>query len=226
MVTILTANTVNDPQFLQVQLENSDWTGKAKVLFENREIKVVNGAIADVIDGFGTRAYQIPIGPMPPDQAEINPDNLRRDPSFEDAPNVGTPDGFYVNSGESATYFLDSRTSVHGRHSLRLTAPLNEAVGIGTAFPFQQKKDVAYRLSVWAKAAQSGTHLKLSMQGLDQVSQEFTLTREWKEYSFQGVSLEERRSQISLVFSGPGAAWVDLFQVVPLEVEQISQASM
>lgn len=225
MVTILAANTVNRPCLLRVQLKDRKWTGKAKVLFENREIDVVNGAITGVIDGFGTRAYQISVGPIPANKAELDSDNLRRDPSFEKAPNVGTPDAFYVSSGKTATYFLDSRTSIHGRHSLRLTAPSGESVGVGTAFPFQQKKDVTYRLSVWAKADRQDTRLKMSMAGLDVASQEFTLTQEWKEYSFQGISLEEHRSRIALIISGPGVAWIDLFQVVPLEEGQISQAS-
>ena len=217
IVTVIAVNTENVPGQLEVQLVDSSWTGKATVLFENREIGVAEGVITDVIDGFGTRVYQMSTESAKPSWVEISPNNLRHDPSFEEAPNVGTPDGFYVSAGKGTTYFLDTRTSVHGRHSLRLTAPSSEQVGIATAFPFYQKKGVVYRLSVWAKSDRPDTQIAVSMESLSTTSQTFSLTQEWTEYSFQGVSSEDRRSHTGLSFSGPGTIWLDLFQVVPLE---------
>ncbi|MGD9498125.1 MAG: hypothetical protein AB7Y46_17625 [Armatimonadota bacterium] len=58
MVTVLAANTRNQPQALTVRLPGLDWSGAAEVVFENRRVPVEGGVIAEPIDAFDTRVLR------------------------------------------------------------------------------------------------------------------------------------------------------------------------
>ncbi len=157
MIVALAVNTENRPRAIRLDLAGIGFSGQAEVLFEDRRIEVAHGAIEDVIDGFGTRAYQIPVGPFPGDDLSVHPRNRIVNPSFESNPSPGTPAGCYadVGAGRGATYFVDPRVARHGRHSVRLVAPAaDQGVTLSPYAPYVAPA-TTYRLSVWAKAADS-----------------------------------------------------------------------
>jgi hypothetical protein len=214
VITILAANTDKTPQTVRLQLEGVDFTGEADVLFEDRKVSVTAGAIEEPIDGFGTRAYAVPVGPLPEDDLAVDAKNLVVDPSWENMASPGTPSACYASIPGAANCFVDSRVARHGRHSLRMTAPTPDELPSLTPFPIPVKAGQAYRVSIWAKGKAEGVVLKVSLGGLGK--QEFPLTTEWQEYSLS-VTAEKDASRVSpgLALGSPGVAWVDLLQIVP-----------
>jgi hypothetical protein len=244
-VLVLAVNSENRPQTARFTLDGTRYSGQAEVLFEGRKVGVLKGEIEDMIDGFGSRAYEIPVAPVATDDLAIEPRNLVVDPSFEDTSGLGTPASCYaeVGAGRGATYFLDSRVARHGRHSIRLVMP-NEAQPISLR-PYAPSvaQGKTYRLSVWAKAAETQRParrerargflgrvlglrkrrpaeagkpaLRLSMPGVG--GKTFALTKEWREYAVEGRLAEKMsRSWISIGLVSPGTAWVDLLQLMEL----------
>lgn len=210
--TILAANTLNEPANLHIQLGDISHAEEAVVLFGNRQVKIQDGVINDMIDAFGTRAYQIMA-----EQPTVNPENLLLNPSFEESANVGTPASCYANAGEGATYFLDSRVAWHGNHSLRISAPKEQEVSFGY-FPISLEEKTRYRVSIWAKGTQPDVRFRISLAGVKPDKEEFAVTTEWKEYIFTGATNEKQnRVSAGLQFFGPGTVWFDLFQVVPVK---------
>jgi len=217
-ITILAANTQNRPRTLCLTLQGSSYSGKAEVLFENRRIDVREGAAAEMIDAHGTRAYRVPIGPVPSEELALDRRNLVVNPSFEEAANVGTPDGCYVRVGadRGASLFVDPRVARHGRHSLRLTTPTEGAGLTLLPFPVTLKKGTLYRLSVWAKARVPGLLLEMSLEGLDARPRRVELTTAWKRHELVGAATADlARASIALQLISAGTAWLDLLQVVP-----------
>ena len=213
-IVLLAANTENKPQALRLQLEGIEFSGEAKVVFEDRSVPVTEGAIEEPIDAYGTRAYAIAVGPLPQDDLDIAEGNLTYNPSYEYTPSEGTPAGCYAGIGGAATCFVDSRTARHGRHSLRMTAPTaDETPGI-TPFPLQLQGEQEYRVSIWAKSNKPGVPLKLSLGGLH--SEQFELTTNWQEYAFKVKPEKGVRLSAGIGLAGPGVAWLDLFQVAPV----------
>lgn len=214
IITILAANTENRPLMVRLQVEGIDYSGQAEVLFENRTVQVTAGAIEEPIDAFGTRAYALPVGPVPPEDLSVGPANLTVNPSWEDNPNVGTPEGCYANVPAGATIFVDARVARHGRHSLRITAPAPDAAPYIRPFPLQLKAGQEYRVSIWGKARDAGVALKLSLGSLG--AKRWELDPQWREYSFTVKPTEDvRRAQATIGLDSAGTAWLDLFQVVP-----------
>ncbi|MBM3473531.1 MAG: hypothetical protein FJX75_09700, partial [Armatimonadetes bacterium] len=185
VITILAANTEKKPQVVRLQLEGIDFTGEADVLFEDRKVSVAVGAIEEPIDAFGTRAYALPVGPLPQDDLAVDPQNLVVDPSWENMASAGTPSACYASIPGAANCFVDSRVARHGRHSLRMTGPTADELPSLTPFPISVKADQAYRVSIWAKGKTEGVVLKVSLGSVGK--QEFPLTTEWQEYSFTGT---------------------------------------
>jgi len=219
--TIVTANTENKPVTFKVQLTSSTFSGKADVLFENRQINVTNGKIEEMIDAFGTRVYRFRSPAYVEEDIAIHPNNLAVNPSFEQAANAGTPDGCYVGGSDSpATIFVDPWHARHGLHSMKLNAPVKGGALRYTKSPIPVEKDTKYRISIWAKAETAGSIFKLR-SGKFRLSgdeNEFTLTEKWKEYVTTGTARKtsSKEAVIDLRFTGKGAAWFDLFQVVPV----------
>jgi len=211
MLYVIALNTDWNPRAAQYHVEGVDYSGEADVLFEDRHVQVTSGAIDEPIDGYGTRVYAVPIGPMPPDVAQLTEGNLVFDPSWEDCASVGTPSGCYAGTPDGATSLVDSRLALNGRHSLRMTAPSDDALPRISPFPVSVKGGSEYRVSIWAKAATDG--VKLSLTAGDE--HEFTLTTEWQEYSFAWKPTEDGRVGPTIRLGSAGTAWLDLFQVAP-----------
>ena len=149
---IAAVNKENRPKDLVLHVDGWNYTGDLKVPFENRTIRVVDGTITDMIDGFGTRVYKLEADPV----LAARPDSINVvDPGFEANTSVGVPNAVYaqVGKGRGSTYFVDSRTAHSGEHSLRLTT---HKTGEGVTlqhFPIIVDSSRTYVLSFWAKAA-------------------------------------------------------------------------
>jgi len=214
IVTVLAANTQNHPLIVRLALSEIDYTGEADVLFEDRRVPVRSGAIEEPIDAFGTRAYAIPVGPMPKEDLSLDPHNLTVNPSYEHNPSVGTPAGCYARIPPAATLFVDSRVARHGRHSLRMAAPANDKTPSISPFPVSLKGGRAYRVSIWAKANSQGTRLDVSLGSLGK--EQFALTTRWQEYTLNvKPERDMRRAGPGIGLGSAGVAWLDLFQIAP-----------
>ena len=186
------------------------------LLFENRKVEIQAGTIEEPLNAFGTRAYAIPVGPLPAEDLTVDENNLRINPSWEYQPSVGIPSGCYANMGDGATAFVDSRVARHGRHSLRLMAPTEDQTPSLGNFPMRIEKNREYRVSIWGQAKTPGVQLEVSLGSLGQ--EQFALTTDWQEYSFTCSSGEtEGRVSAGVGLKSAGTAWIDLFQVVPVE---------
>ncbi len=201
---------------MRLQAAGVTYSGPAQVLFEDRQVEMQEGAISEPIDGFGTRVYAVPVGPLPADDLSIDADNRIVNPSFEDIPSVGTPDGNYANIPSPATSLIDSRVARHGRHSLRLTAPADDVTPSLSLFPISVEEGKSYRISAWAKGRTEGVVLKFGLGDLGR--QTTALTTEWQEIAFIGKA-EKSQGGLSagLGLGSKGVAWVDLVQVVPVQ---------
>lgn len=216
-MTLLCANVENKPLVLDLALEGVG-DGEAEVLFENRKVLVSAGKWSDMIDGLGTRAYRIQVDAPPPDLAALDPGNLIINPSFEEAHNVGTPDGSYISSNDpAASWFVDPRTAVHGRQSLRLCMPAEDR-GISVApFPLTLAKDQKYRLSIWARGDRDGQRFRLALDAVQGAQAEHELTTQWREYSVEFIADPGGRKSPALRLLSPGQAWFDALQVVEMD---------
>lgn len=219
VVTVLAANTENRPLPVKITVDELI-TARGEVVFANRGIDFQEGVVEDVIDGFGTRVYRVRPGAPPKFAAEVSPDNLAVNPSFEDAANAGTPDGCYVSVGKDpgASLFVDPRLAVHGTHSLRVTCPA-EGQGLSVQpFPVRVTAGRRYRLSIWARGLQEGLTFRFGMKALDCDVKEFTATREWAEYVVEGTAPKDvARAGLSLSLSSRGTIWIDLMQIAPVK---------
>ena len=229
MVLVAVVNVKNAPSTFTVTLGRSNYSGPAEVLFENREVQVQSGVVNDTIDAQGTRVYQIPEGPFPPDVAALSSDNIRENASFEEWVSAASPPDVTAQRSPGSTCFLDGRTAVHGRRSLRVVAA--DAKGVELTFNQVGQYGVfkgtkiepgnRYCVSVWAKSDRSGVNLDVKMTNTDVADwRSFALGTDWKEYSFVVTAksdVPELTLGPSLKLSGPGTVWVDLFQVVPVE---------
>ena len=226
LVTVV--NVANAPSTFRVTLEDCSYSGPAEVLFENREVEVHAGVIDDIIDAQGTRVYQIPEGPFQADRAPLAADNLRDNASFEAWVSAASPPDVMANRSRGSTCFLDGRTAVNGRHSLRITAADTKGVeltfnAVGQSGVFTGAKIQPadrYRVSIWAKADRPGIGLLLKMSNTDRADgEQFTLGTEWQEHSVVVTVKDDPENVIgpALDVSGPGTAWLDLLQIVPAE---------
>ncbi|MFC2097255.1 hypothetical protein ACFLSI_02860 [Bacteroidota bacterium] len=246
VITVIAVNTLNKPLDFSAKffdIEGSSFIGAANLIFENRKIPIANGEIKDMIDAHGTRVYQIDTNTK--DDSLINSNNLVHDAGFENNPSVGTPAYCYAkNKGDrGATYFIDSRISFQGNHSLRLTTPkYNEGIKL-SFYPLELKKGKSYKISIMAKAGikpdlkvivkkgffkslfrknekvDNKMYFDLALAEIS--SRKFQLTNEWKEYSFT-VRLSSNGNNI--IRGGPvlslisqGTAWFDLLQVIQVD---------
>jgi hypothetical protein len=218
-VTVLVANPVNRPMAMDLRLEGAD-DGEAEVLFENRVVAVRGGAWSDPIEAMGTRAYRIAGSSPAPDLVNLDPRNLVFNPSFEEAHNVGTPDGFYISVQEQlSSWFLDPRLAVHGRQALRLCTA-GEERGVRVApFPVPLRPGHRYRLSLWGRGARDGLRFSLELDAVTSDKGTHLLGTDWREFAveFSATPQATARSQIALRLLSVGSAWFDALQVYPLE---------
>jgi len=217
---VLAANTLNRPQPLRLHLKDSRYEGPVSCLFENRSVTAQWGMVQETLEAFGTRAYLFPLGPIPAEERILHPDNLVFNPSFEEFSNVGTPDGCYFYMGKEdhgSTGFLDSRLSVHGLHSLRLTtASKGEGIRV-KPYKMRLEEGQTYRAVLWAKADREGLSFEVQFEAIGVRSQSFPLDTEWTPYTLTGKALETGRHQPTFRLNEQGTAWFDLLQVYPVD---------
>lgn len=217
-ITVLCANTRNEPQALSLSLPMS-FSGKATVVFENREVAVTGGKLTDVIEAMSTRVYRLQVAPPPADQVALDPRNVIFNPSWEEAHNVGTPDGCYVGyADKGASWYVDPRTSVHGRQSLRLTTPV-EGQGMGiNPFPLVLTPGNKYALSIWAKGEHEGQKFTFTLDNAKGPQTEHVLTTQWQEFRVQFTASDNKsRQSPQLRLLSAGRAWFDVLQCVTTE---------
>ncbi len=233
---IMAVNKVNEP--LSVSFNTpADYNGKARVLFENRQVTVRNGHFYDQMSSLGSQVYLIN---LKSDKSESGiPDkNLLKDPGFEDLSSPGVPSACYARPGgdRGATYFLDSRTSYKGIHSLRIITPQeNKSLAI-RFFPFRVKAGASYTVSLWAKADPEWRHLqtdgkddpdpgrdKRLPQYVEILLGDFGHARfvpdgEWKQYmtfvTIPADTTSDFKTNLILKMPGQGVAWFDEVRVI------------
>lgn len=222
---IMAVNKTNSYQKAEFKISGR-LSGVARVIFENRTVRVVAGGITDQLPPFGSHVYII-------DRDRKNDSlisftgNMLPDPGFEDITNTGVPASCYARNGgdRGATYFLDSREHVEGNNSVRMITPQdNESVKL-RFFPVPVMPGQKYLISVRAKAdpeqrplSQTGKpqYFQLSMNGYGNKS--FKLTDYWKEFvTIVTIPMEEDlpgKVNVILQMPSAGVAWFDMLQVI------------
>jgi len=116
---------------------------------------------------------------------------------------------------ERASVLLDPLHVRHGRFALRFITPVeNQGMDI-SPYWVATKKDARYHFSIWAKTDKEATELVVSISGAP--AQSFKLTSDWQKYEFTWTPTGNfPRTGINLRYLGPGKAWLDLMQIVPL----------
>ena len=247
VTTVIAVNTKNEPGTLSIRLAGDGFTDSADVLFENRRVPVTpstpaasragwlrrllpgrpqaprddtpSTVVADMIDAYGVRIYRLGSGEVDDPRVPMDEGNLVVNPSFEDNPSPGTPAACYarVGAGRGATYVVDPRLAVDGRHSLRLHAPRDgEGIGISPFYP-RVTPGEAFRFSLWARAAPAATMPEIKMK-LGPTGVSHTVTDEWQKYSATGVAVKARNSKLHLYYElqTPGTVWIDALECVRL----------
>lgn len=197
--------------------------GKAKVLFENRNVNISGNSFSDYLPAYGTQVYLIDTK-TDTDTIKAYNGNLQIDPGIEDSSSPGVPTACYAwNTGDrGATYFTDTREQVEGIHSIRLTTPKpGESIRL-RFFPINVKKGNTYYISIWAKGdPTSGTsstkkrYFELSLGNYG--AKKFVLTDKWKQY-FCRVYIPFNKNvpaklNATLTMSSQGTGWFDMIQV-------------
>jgi hypothetical protein len=235
MLIILAVNKVNEPVSTSFRI-SSAFSGKARVLFENRIIAVNGGVISDQLSPLGSQVYLINTK-RDKTTAEASNKNLMKDPGFEDLSAPGLPSACYVRPGgeRGATFFLDSREYYEGSHSLRIITPEeNKSLAI-RFFPIMVRAGASYTISIMAK---SDPEQKLSFVTNEKNSRlyekkdtaqyveislgEFSRARfapgkEWKRYvtyvDIPADTLARFKTNLVLKMPGQGVAWFDEVKV-------------
>ncbi|MBN8587951.1 MAG: chitobiase/beta-hexosaminidase C-terminal domain-containing protein [Rhodothermia bacterium] len=217
---VMLVNLENQPKTFSIRIPEIVWDGKAKVLFANREVNYQNAVLSDMVDAYGTRVYLLPVSEKR-EKVGLHPGNLTMDASFEAATNPATPDAVYAQVGleRGSPYFLDTRTSLHGKKSLRVTTPVAEKGTTFQFFPVRLERGQSYLLSLWAKGDRQTSLNGAFRLGLGELLQNFSLTSDWQKYTMP-IRLPEGdvrfvRSSASLSLLSAGTAWFDLVQLHP-----------
>ncbi|MCJ7447251.1 MAG: carbohydrate binding domain-containing protein [Bacteroidales bacterium] len=223
---IMAVNTKNYPQKAEFTISRS-LSGRARVLFENRNIPVSSGYFSDLLSAFGSQSYMINLKP----QKELItpfPGNLVTDPGFEDINSPGVPASCYARNGgdRGATYFLDSREHIEGNHSVRLITPKENSSVRLRFFPVAVNPGRTYIISVWAKADPEQRPAVVTIKNKMQYfeislgefgTKQFTLESEWKQFvTFVTIPYNNDlppRTNIILQMPSAGVAWFDMLQV-------------
>ena len=151
-LAIMVVNKVNEPVAATFRIKGLQ-SGKARVLFENRVITFYSGVISDQLSALGSQVYLIDVLPDKKVQ-DISSTNLIKDGGFEDLASPGLPSACYARPGgdRGATYFLDTRDYIEGKHSLRIITPQeNKSLAI-RFFPISVRAGASYTISLWSKS--------------------------------------------------------------------------
>ena len=160
-------------------------------------------------------------------QPTPNPSNMQYDFSFENDYSVAShqPSATYIGVGKdkAANYFLDSRTYVHGKHSLRVVTPKDSmGVNIGL-FPLPLQVGKSYIMTFWAKTDKitmsnnpKGVIVNANLGGI--IKKDFTITDKWTKYelssTYETSVPDPRALGSSLKLISGGVAWFDMVEIV------------
>jgi hypothetical protein len=222
----MAVNKINAPQRADLLL-SKPFSGKAKVLFENRSITVSGGYLSDQLPAFGSQVYLISLKNND-DTLKSWSGNLIKDPGFEDVSSPGVPASCYARNGgdRGATYFLDSREHIEGNHSVRIVTPRDEGSIKLRFFPFNARNGGAYYISVWAKAdpeqglfgneKNNAQYFEVSIGDFGKTR--FELSSVWQEYvtivTIPYYNDQPPRTNVILQMPSAGVAWFDMLQAV------------
>lgn len=230
-VLVLAVNSSPDPTNVRFQLpELSDQ--QVEHLFEQRTSMIRRGSFSDMMGGFESGAYLMrPTG----ENTEGESSNPIVNPGFEEIYSPGVPSGCYARrpGDPGTTFFVDSRVSREGHHSLRLITPKDNQGVTLSFYPINIERGGTYCFSVWAKAKASkqGTPInnisRLFQKLFPSKKQDqkmpsfamgvaglgwdrFELTNEWKRYTL-AVADNGRQNRVRpwLRLVDQGTAWFD-----------------
>jgi hypothetical protein len=242
-LTIIAVNVKNNPVSLKIQLDKSYSTRYARLIFEDRKVKIQGRVINDMIDGFGSRVYKIVVSKANTNPTKFHAENMYYNSGFEEFHSPGVASGSYAryHGDRGGTYFLDSRISFEGEHSIRMITP-EAGKGPGLSFfPFQTRPGYSTTISVWARAKESGPSweayepdflerlirysfgiksspvFRMGVPGIDMM--EFDLSTEWKNYKMSVFveSIPGRSARLNpyIELLTKGTAWFDQLEVFP-----------
>ncbi len=155
---------------------------------------------------------------------------------------MGIPSYCYANAGsdKGSTYFIDSRISFDGAHSLRLNTPTYGKGPLLKFFKVKMKYNVSYSFSIWAKAAPKLPQPQQKRGFFDKLffpdkkiekkafifkmqigSQKtlFEISEKWEKYEIEimkkGKAGKKYNGYPKLELIGQGTAWFDLMEIIP-----------
>ncbi len=217
-VWVIVANPSPQPRAMAITVADAPQQ-PVEVVFEQRRLALVGDRLEDLIDGFGTRVYRIPLAAEDP-AAGIAQGNLVVNPSFEDQHVPGSPDGYYLGGDPApgASVRIESRFAYHGRHCLRVVTPADGGYTL-RPFPLTLAQGKRYRLSLWARSLAGPVPVRLSISGLTAEPVVAQVGADWQRLELSGPAPEDRGrgragGQISYRLEGPGTVWFDLLEMV------------
>jgi hypothetical protein len=235
IIMIMAVNTKNEPVSSYFRMTNG-YSGKARVLFENRLVPVKGGVISDQLAPLGSQVYMINITPEEQVESALNV-NLIKDPGFEDLSSPGIPSACYARPGgdRGATFFLDPREYSGANHSLRIITPEeNKSLAI-RFFPIQVKAGVSYTISIRAKSdpeqrfsfvtemtnprqykrKENPQYVEISLGDFSRAR--FVPDKEWRQYvtfvTIPSDTLPRFKTNLILKMPGQGVGWFDEVRV-------------
>jgi len=218
---VIAVNKTGSPQRVDIRIAGAV-PGQARVIFENRSVRLNGNTITDYLSAFGSQVYLLALKPV---KESVKPfkGNLITDPGFENMASPGVPASCYSwNEGDrGSTYFLDTREHLEGTHSLRMITPKENGGTRLRFFPIRIEKGKTYILSVWAKTdndmnpGKKNPAFELGMG--DYGKKKFIPGEEWKQFvtsvTIPGDSIPSPRVNPVLRMPGTGVAWFDMVQV-------------
>jgi hypothetical protein len=229
IVTIAVMNDRNEPGSFKLRMKDIDLNILADVLFESRKIQVKDGAIEDIIDGYGTRVYRFDARTRQDRQKNLQPGNLTIDAGFEDLSSVGVPSACFATNGDDpgCTYFIDSRRFFQGEHSLRMNNPSDKPGNTLSFYGLDLASSKSYTVTIMARTGPSSNvsvgkkagsvSFRLALGVSEKI---FDCTEDWQKFEISGVRAtgtdkESVRISPLLEMVSKGTAWFDLLQVYP-----------
>lgn len=219
---VLAANNENRPKPIELSIDTA-LSGQAECWFENRSVRLENGRLQDMIDGYGTRVYLIRDAARTAGTTLLQPGNLTLNPGFETIVSPGLPIGSNTThtsrakADPGATFFADPRQHIEGLFSLRLITPVDSGGDKIRLVPLVVNKGNSYTVSVWARAKKQDKMpvLRLALDAMGQ-THSYTLTDSWARYAFTFTApVSSTTAILSFDVITPGTAWLDLLQVSP-----------
>jgi hypothetical protein len=221
MVTVVAVNLNDQPAGFRAGIENSTISGIADLMFENRTLNMENGAVTDMIDGYGTRIWRFDARQKTGKAENADQDNLLSDPGFEKTAGLGIFSACTDGSRLNGNFVIDSRRHYEGGHSLRMNNP-GTKTGKRLCFDVPAlEAGRGYTVSVMARsggstnapAGKNGGIVKFRL-GLGNSEAVFECTDTWKKYEINVVVAGEKDEPEGnpipwIEMAGKGTVWFD-----------------